>query len=132
MIKTRENYVFFLQADAPLDQPQPGSPGGGRPPLGLEIPEVQLARSLVPHGLAPVALFPPFSPEDRTYEAVGVIFNETPIQVQRKKRETSTSRQKRGIVKKITDFVWGIPEVIKHIRFGARSVRRYVMLLLPG
>ena len=103
-----------------MDQPQPGSPGGGRSPLGLEIPEVQLARSLVPHGLAPVAVFPPFSPAERTYDAVGVIFNETPIQV-RKKRETG---EKRGILQKISDFVWGIPEVIRHIRIGARSVRR--------
>ena len=88
--------------------------------MGLEIPEVQLARSLVPYGLAPVAVFPPFAPAERTYDAVGVIFNETPIQV-RKKRETG---EKRGILQKISDFVWGIPEVIRHIRIGARSVRR--------
>ena len=91
--------------------------------MGLEIPEVQLARSLVPHGLAPVAVFPPFSPAERTYDAVGVIFDETPIQV-RKKRETNGGQKQRGILNKISDFVWGIPEVIRHIRIGARSVRR--------
>ena len=112
-------------AEAPLDQPQPGSPGGGRSPLG-PIPEVQLARSLIPDGLAPVAVFPPFEPEARTYPAVGVIFSETPIVVRKKRevREKVLRRYKRGILSQITDFVTSIPEIVKRIRLGARSVRR--------
>ena len=61
---------------APLDQPQPGEPGGGRPPIGNE-PVVVEALELLPDeaGVKPVAVFPPYLKPKR-FEEVALTFEE--------------------------------------------------------
>ena len=59
----------------PPDQPQPGTPGGGRLPLDTNDPVIQQALSLVPPGATPVSVFPPYAKE-RTFSSISVIFSE--------------------------------------------------------
>ena len=80
-------HVFNFQG-----QPQPGAPGGGASPFaaptlatGITPQQFALAISLVPIGLTPVAVFPPFE-TPRTIEAVAVIFSEEPETLRLKKR----------------------------------------------
>jgi len=60
----------------------PGVPGGGAPPsaVGALAPSSQTlatALSLVPLGLTPIAVFPPYN-TPRTIPAISVIFSEDP------------------------------------------------------
>jgi hypothetical protein len=66
-----------LPGQVPPGNPQPGTFGGGGLPTDLSNPYAGLAISLVPAGLLPVAVFPPFV-KPRTIPAVAVIFSETP------------------------------------------------------
>ena len=61
---------------APVTAPQPGSLGGGSPPVPDSPTSVQ-ALSLTPPGLVPVAIFPVWL-TPRTFPAVAVIFSENP------------------------------------------------------
>ena len=61
---------------------QPGTPGGGASPsvagAGAAMPQtLAIALTLVPLGLTPVAVFPPYN-TPRTTPAVSVIFSEDP------------------------------------------------------
>ena len=69
---------------APPGSPAPGTPGGGGVPNIQANPSASQAVSLVPFGLTPVAVFPPFD-TPRTLPAIAVIFSETPT---RRKRDT--------------------------------------------
>ena len=61
---------------APVNAPQPGSLGGGSPPVPNNPTSAQ-ALSLTPPGLIPVAIFPVWL-TTRTFPAVAVIFSENP------------------------------------------------------
>jgi len=60
------------EGQAPANQPQPGQPGGGALPALAVAPTVL---ALIPAGLLPVAVFPPFA-SPRTTPAECVIFSE--------------------------------------------------------
>ena len=68
---------------APPGSPAPGTPGGGGLPNIQANPSASQAVSLVPFGLTPVAVFPPFD-TPRTLPAIAVIFSEAPT---RRKRD---------------------------------------------
>ena len=58
----------------------PGSPGGGAPPTaggGASPQTLKVAIDLVPAGLPPIAVFPPYI-KPRTVPGVSVIFAENP------------------------------------------------------
>ncbi len=61
--------------EAPPGNPQPGQPGGGGSPFNFGNPATAAALALVPAGLTPVAVFPPWA-RPRTVPAVAVIFSE--------------------------------------------------------
>lgn len=63
---------------APPSLPQPGQLYGGDRIDNLENQHLGEALSLIPDGLAPVSVFPPF-PYERSVPAVAVIFSETPV-----------------------------------------------------
>ena len=75
---------------APPNAPQPGTPGGGGLPTNLANPSLPLALSLVPAGLAAVAVFPPFA-TPRTFNATAVIFSENPGRKKRDVYEASSN-----------------------------------------
>lgn len=65
-----------LTKQIPSQFPQPGTEGGGRVPIGNNQ-IVQTALSLVPPGLEPLAVFPPYAQlHQRKYPAISVIFAE--------------------------------------------------------
>ena len=68
------NLEAVPQGQAPLNQPQPGTLGGGGQPIGSNPISLE-ALSLTPLGLVPVAIFPPWL-TPRTFPAVAVIFSE--------------------------------------------------------
>ncbi len=80
--------------DAPPGNPQPGEPGGGGSPGDFTNPSAAEAIALVPAGLTPVAVFPPFA-TPRTVPAVAVIFSEDPATVRRRKREIDRKHGRR-------------------------------------
>ena len=67
---------------APPGSPAPGTPGGGGLPNIQANPSASQAVSLVPFGLTPVAVFPPFD-TPRTLPAIAVIFSEAPTRRRR-------------------------------------------------
>ena len=73
--------------EVPPGYPQPGTNGGGIPPVG-NSPVVLEALSLLPPNTIPVAVFPPYA-SIRTYPAVTIIFQETGIARKRRKRGIS-------------------------------------------
>ena len=97
-LATYDNGTYIGQA--PYDQPQPGSYGGGGLPLGRRDPignhllyvtilscltfsclfSVQEAAALVPDDLVPVSVFPPYADRKLSgnYRATAVIFEEKP------------------------------------------------------
>ena len=63
-----------------IGNPVPGAPGGGALPsvvgAGAATPQtLAIAQALVPPGLTPIAVFPPYN-TPRTIPAVSVIFSE--------------------------------------------------------
>ena len=65
-----------IRADqAPRYVAQPGSLDGGGLPNDFSNPDLPLSLSLVPPGVTPVSVFPPFANEP-IFPAVGVIFTE--------------------------------------------------------
>ena len=65
-----------------IGNPVPGAPGGGALPsvvgAGAATPQtLAIAQTLVPPGLTPIAVFPPYN-TPRTIPAVSVIFSEDP------------------------------------------------------
>ncbi len=85
---------------APADQPQPGTPGGGSPPIPSSPAQAALL-TLIPPGGVPVALFPQFQ-SPRTVEAVCVLYSQTDEESILAEEETrvgtARSRQRRGIL----------------------------------
>lgn len=73
--KKKKPEKLVRPGQVPLDQPQPGTPGGGRLPIGDDS-VMQQALSLVPPGAQPVAVFPPYEKEP-TYSSISVIFSES-------------------------------------------------------
>ncbi len=63
------------QGQVPVNQPQPGTLGGGAQQVNTN-PTAALALSLTPPGLASVAIFPPWL-TPRILPAVAVIFSES-------------------------------------------------------
>ena len=116
-------FTILKTGQAPLDQPQPGTFGGGRIPLG-DDDLVREARNLVPHNRAPVAVFPPFSRE-RTYPAIAVIWDETPLHILRKRSiqgQVERRRSKRGIMRDLWhSFKFGVTETLQKLRRYAYS-----------
>jgi len=70
---------------APPRLPQPGTSNGGGLPSDLANAALGEALALVPDGLEPVAVFPPFM-DSRIVPAVGVIFSENPQNEIRRRR----------------------------------------------
>ena len=80
---------------APPSSPQPGSKIGGDRMDNLENIHLGEALSLVPDGLKPVAIFPPFA-QERTVPAVATIFSETPISGKSNEQNTTKKCFKLG------------------------------------
>ena len=62
---------------------QPGSLDGGGLPNDFSNPDLPLSLSLVPPGVTPVSVFPPFANEP-IFPAVGVIFTENSQLIKRR------------------------------------------------
>ena len=77
---TPENGI--LPGKAPAFVAQPGSQYGGGLPNDFSNPDLALSLGLVPPGLSPVSVFPPFD-KKHTFPAVAVIFTEG-AQIQRR------------------------------------------------
>ena len=84
----------------PPGNPSPGSQFGGASPLGTTASIL----SLLPSGLTPTAVFPPF-PVPRTFEAESVIFAEDPEISQLGKRSIWNRRQRIPLVSRIKNLV---------------------------
>ena len=70
-------FLLYFEGNA-----APGAPGGGASPsavgaLGPSTQTLATALSLVPLGLTPIAVFPPYN-TPRTIPAISVIFSEDP------------------------------------------------------
>ena len=55
------NIDFQQNGQVSASSVQPGTPGGGGSPTDSSNPSLNAALSLVPSGLTPVAVFPPFA-----------------------------------------------------------------------
>ena len=106
---------------APASSPQPGTPGGGAIPGGIITPIKAAALVLVPLGLIPVAVFPPFEVEPPFPGTVAVIFSENLNLNKRKKRWISRlfkARQGYASVSKpslISRIARGLGRVVKRL-----------------
>merc|ERR1712050_72218 len=69
------NPQFQQSGSPPVGSTPVGALGGGGLPTNILIPTLALSLALLPNGLQPVAVFPPFE-KPRTMEAVGLIFTE--------------------------------------------------------
>jgi hypothetical protein len=72
---TKNKNILVILGNIP-----PGSPGGGAPPTaggGASLQTLKVAIDLVPAGLPPIAVFPPYI-KPRTVPGVSVIFAENP------------------------------------------------------
>ena len=92
--KKKKPEKLVRPGQVPPDQPQPGTPGGGRLPLDSNDPVIQQALSLVPPGATPVSVFPPYVKE-RTYSSISVIFSEPSLNQQPPKYKPYYRRYKR-------------------------------------
>ena len=75
MAITKNKNILVILGNIP-----PGSPGGGAPPTaggGASLQTLKVAIDLVPAGLPPIAVFPPYI-KPRTVPGVSVIFAENP------------------------------------------------------
>ena len=90
---------------APSGVAQPGSSNGGGLPNDFTIPTLGQSLALVPLGLTPIAVFPPFA-IPRTLPAIGVIFSEK-RQVSMKRRYWKKSRYSFGSRKRRQEPLFG-------------------------
>ena len=102
---------------APASAPQPGTPGGGDIPGGILTPAKAAALALLPLGLTPVSVFPPFQFPAPFPGTVGVIFSENFNLNKRKKRWIS-----RFLKAKKSPFLKSKPSVIKRIARGLERI----------
>ena len=78
--------AFSTPGSIPSGAPAVGTPGGGGSPTAPS-PTLAASLALLPAGLTPVSVFPPFL-NPRTVPAVGVIFREPPVLVRKKRGST--------------------------------------------
>ena len=78
--------AFSTPGSVPSGAPAVGTPGGGGFPT-TPSPTLDASLALLPAGLTPVSVFPPFL-NPRTVPAVGVIFREPPVLVRKKRGST--------------------------------------------